>query len=285
MISVKKAFNQKKARILEPVILGVSANILINFLFNPTSPDFLLKEFIVAIIFAFIITELNRFIYLKIENTIDWKSSFKSKLVLNFFTVSTLLIIILNTIGNLYIWLSGDSFHSLEELLLINLIVLSIVLILSLTRWCMFLHNKWVLTQKDLTNNKKENLNLKQLIHKSSKKIKLSKRNSIFMVEAANIKLAILEYGNIKIYDNKDILGVFEGSLANLESQLPKAFFFKVSRQVIIHREEVKKMSPSNYGKIELELHNKSAKNPFVMISRLKASKFRQWYYSNSSID
>ncbi|WP_298753957.1 LytTR family transcriptional regulator DNA-binding domain-containing protein [uncultured Psychroserpens sp.] len=277
----KKTFNLKKSRILEPLILGILANILINLCFNPKHPDFIFKEFLVAIVFATIITELTRYVSNKLDKKLNWSSNFKLHLLLNFIVLSALLLLIINGIGNLYIYFSGDTFHTLDETLLINLIVLSIVLISSLIKWCFFLYNKWVLINKKLNNNLNENLKLKSLIVKSSKEIELVKGNFIIHAPVSKIRYAIIESGVINVYNTNKKLGSFNGSLTYLESQLPECDFFKLSRHLITHKEGIKKIRSSTYGKIEIELNNELIDHTIVTVSRLKAAKFRQWYSSS----
>ncbi|MEM9647195.1 MAG: hypothetical protein AAF969_01860, partial [Bacteroidota bacterium] len=59
-------------RFAEPLLLGCFANILVNFIFKPNNPDFILQEFITAIAFSILFTEINRFIDGKLELRIPW---------------------------------------------------------------------------------------------------------------------------------------------------------------------------------------------------------------------
>ncbi len=281
MILTKGLFYRINSRVLEPLMLGVLSNILINICFNPKHPDFIFKEFLVAIFFATIITELTRYASNKLDKKLNWSSNFKLRLFLNFIVLSALLFLIVNGFGNLYIWLSGDTFHSIDETLLINLIVLSIVLISSLIKWCFFLYNKWVLVNKNLINNLNENQKLKSYIDKSSKEIELVKGNFISHMPISKIRYAIIESGIINVYDANKRLGAFNGSLTYLESKLPEYNFFKLSRHIITHKEGIKRIMSSTYGKIEIELNNELINHTVITVSRLKASKFRKWYSSS----
>ena len=65
-------------RLLEPLILGVLANFIINYIFNPSNPDSSLEEYVAAIFFSLLITELNHFIDQKLESKYNWTMDFMS---------------------------------------------------------------------------------------------------------------------------------------------------------------------------------------------------------------
>ncbi len=66
-------------RIIEPIILGSAANIVVNYIFDPKNPDFVLNEFFVAFLFAFIVTEVNRKISMTLEDRFSWTHHFSKR--------------------------------------------------------------------------------------------------------------------------------------------------------------------------------------------------------------
>lgn len=77
----------------------------------------------------------------------------------------------------------------------------------------------------------------------------------------------------IKTFDGEEYQ--IDINLNELEKQLSPVYFFRVNRQFIIHYPSIKHVFNWFDGKLKLELHPPTHED--VMISRLRASAFKQW--------
>lgn len=267
-------------RILEPILLGSIANIVINFIFNPASPDFILKEFLIAIVFATILTEINRFIDLRLERKHSWAKNLGKRFFyqLTYLTVS--LIVVINVIGNIYIWLIGDGFYSLRELLIINLCVFVVALLLTFFKWSVHFYKNWINAEHNLTDSTKELNKLKSEFEKGSNQIELQKGNGLLQLNAEDINFVKSDLGVVWVYYDHS-KAVFNGPLLGLMEMLPNHLFFHATRNTIIRQEMILSISPSTYGKIDLKLKDMVDGNCSITISRLKAASFRKWRNSS----
>jgi len=270
-------------RIIEPILLGSLVNIIINYIFNPENPDFMLNEFIVAWLFAVPITELNHKIDIWLEKKANWSSNFKKRFVYHLAYLSLTLFIILNVIGNIYIWIIGDSFHTWEELLLINSITFLIAIILTLINWTSHFYSNWIETENKLHISSEKFDELKSKLPPEPQLIELLKGHDLYKIDISEVQLARSEFGTIWIYFGNKNKGVFNGTLNKLEKILPKRLFFRAARNIIIHRESILALSKSTYGKIDLKIKENIINDEYITVSRPKASTFRKWYNSNST--
>jgi hypothetical protein len=270
-------------RIIEPFILGSIANIAINFFFNPGNPDFLLEEFFVAFIFALVITEINRAIDSYLERKINWVRNFRKRFVLHLIYLSLSLLFVVNFFGNIYIWISGDSFHSWDELIIINSLTLFFALLLTFVKWLLHFYKNWKKASTDLNNSVKEFNELKHNLKVTSRKIELIKGNSFLNINVTQIKFIKGEHSIVWVYFD-DKKAIFKGTLNALFKLLPQSLFFQANRNIIIHRESILSLTPSTYGKIHLKT-KKDLDEDVITVSRPKASSFRTWYYSNSTVN
>lgn len=81
------------------------------------------------------------------------------------------------------------------------------------------------------------------------------------------------DFNFVRTTGNEDLL--VSGTLDEIEQQLDGRLFFRVNRQMIVHRNTCKSYSHIEHGKLSLVLAP-LFKDP-VIISQLKAKKFRDW--------
>lgn len=270
-------------RITEPILLGCIANIVINFVFKPERPDFILEEFVTAIAFAVLVTEINRIIDRRLEVRVKWTTSAGKRFLyqLGFLTLS--LIVILNGIGNLYIWIIGDDFYSLEELLTINLSVFVVALLLTLMKWAMHFYRNWKTAEVELDQSKAFLGQLKEEMAKEGQQLKLQKGNEVLRIRITEVTLAETKLGVLWVHYG-ETKAVFPGTLDHLMEQLPKTLYFKATRNIILHKESIASIASSSYGKIDVFLRHPSYQEQ-ITVSRLKAAAFRKWYHSSSVLN
>ncbi|WP_298901757.1 LytTR family transcriptional regulator DNA-binding domain-containing protein [uncultured Psychroserpens sp.] len=271
-------------RLLDPLLLGSFANLIINMLFNPSHPGnwLSMQEFVTAFIFCIPITEVNRFVGKKLEAKYNWNNEAKKRFFFQLLYLTLILVFIINVLGRVYHWYLADEFYTNEEILIINLVVFIIALILVIIKWAVQFYNKWVFSEWNL---KKVNIKLDELLSKpelTARSIKLKKRNRDYLANIDDIRIAKSEFGIIKIHMENGEIFIFQGTLRKLASLLPEHFFFPVTRNIIIHFDKVASMSSSTYGKISVKIKKHDSTEEEIIVSRLKASKFRKWYNSSS---
>lgn len=267
-------------RILEPILLGSFGNIIINIVFNPGNPSgwWSKTEFVVAIIFCVPITEINRLVEKKLEDRYgkdrSYKLFFYQLLILSFS-----ILIILNVLGRAYHWLMYDDFYEWGEILVINLIVFMLSSFLVTFRWAYKFYRRLKVTESNLDESQHEIEKLASKVNHSDQIIILTKLQGDFSVKAQNIRIAIIEYGSVKVFDMENIFYGYQGTLTELSTLLPDSLFFQVTRNVIVHRKTIQSIASLPYGKIQLKIHDFGSKITEATVSRPKASSFRKWYH------
>jgi len=247
-------------RIMEPILLGSVANILINYIFNPAHPDFILKEFVV-----------------KLEHKHPWTQHFGKRFFYQLLYLLSVLLLVLNVVGNLYIWWIADDFYSIKELLIINVSVFAISLLLTFLQWFVQFYKNWKHAEFNFQNSHEELSKLKLDLEKESNYIEFQKYNGIVKVHVEDIKYAISELGIVWVF-YRDSKAVFNATLDKLLEYLPKHYFFKANRNMIIRKDIILSVTNSTYGKIDVLYKIGNNQNEKITISRLKASTFRKWY-------
>ena len=268
---------------MQPVLLGTVANVLVNIIFDPAQPDFLWSEFLAAVLLAVPITELNRLIDVRLEKKYNWITSFTRRFVyhLAFLLLSTLLI--LNGVGNLYIFLRGEDFYAWNELITINVVAFAVSLLLTFFTWMAFYYQRWKLAESSLHQSKDQLDEIKSRMDREARSITLYKGNKQFRLPAQEIRQAKSQLGIVRVWLADGGQGIFQGTLTELLGLLPQQLFFPAGRNMIIHRDTIQSVSSSSYGKIALEIDPYDSPDSRLTISRQKASAFRKWYNSAST--
>ena len=274
-------------RISEPILLGFFSNLIVNIVFNPTEPNkwWSRQEIIVAIIFCTLITESNRFVEKKLETKYQWNVDTKKRFLFQLFYVSLILLFLVNVLGRIYHWLIGDEFYLLNEIIIINLIIFIITFFLVVFKWTSFFYKKWKTSEINLQENKVKIEKLSSNIKQANASIKVRKKNSDYFVKAENVRIVLSELGVVKVFTNTNESYTFNGTLNKISSLLPENLFFPVTRNSIVHHQQIISLTPSTYGKIEVKIKNNHSKESVITVSRLKAAAFRKWYHSTSSIN
>lgn len=273
-------------RVLEPLLLGFVSNLAVNIIFNPSAPSkwWSIEELIVAILFCTLITEANRFVEKKIESKYNWRTGAKKRFFYQLLNVAIILIFLVNVIGRIYHWLIDDEFYMLSEVIIINLIVFIITFFLVIFKWTSHFYKEWKTSQINLekTNVKFEKLASK--LQQTNESIKLRKKNSDHIVNAKDLRVIKSDFGVVKVFMINKEWYIFQGTLSKITSLLPENLFFPVTRNMIVHFEQIISLTSSTYGKIQVKLKDTNSTEIDITVSRLKASAFRKWYHSTSSI-
>lgn len=269
-------------RILEPIFLGCTTNVVVSFIFKPYSVKFSFDEFVVACLLSVPITELNRYIDHRLEKKIRWTEQPLKRFVTHLLLISFWLVALLNTLGSAYMWATQKGFFSWRELVIINGVTLCLAILLTLIKWGIHFYSNWTQAETKASVSERIAEELKRKLAQTTSVIDVQKGTTKSKVEVQAIRIAKIELGIVRIYTNTQDGAIFPGSLSELITQLPNHLFFQVSRDAILHRDAIKSVSSSTFGKIQLAV-KEGNHNSTLTVSRPKAAAFRRWYNSNSA--
>lgn len=269
-------------RILEPILLGSASNIMVNVLFNPHHFQLIDDEFIIAWVLSVPITELNRYIDRQLEIRINWISQPLKRFALHLLLISLCLLISLNVLGNAYLWITQKGFFSWAEAGIINFVTFCLCIILTFANWSIHFYFRWIRAETIVLELAPlaQNHNLK--VEKPAQPIEIQQGNVRIKIAPQNIRIAKIEFGAVRVYTSDEGWGYFAGTLSQLKNLLLNDTFFQITRDAIVHRDLVKSISPSTFGKIQLTLKEINGKSSNYTVSRPKAAAFRKWYNSTS---
>lgn len=275
---------QKTWRTLSPILLGSGVNCIVNFIFDPKHPDFILSEFVIAIILAAIVLETNHLIQKHLSSRYSWITNFRARFFHHFLYLTIALLFILNGLGHLYHWIIYRDLFSSNELIIINLATFFCSFIIISINWGSEFLQKWKQSEheKQLLNKQLKETNTQRDQKYTSIKVQQGKQQVLLPIK--QIRLAWFNSGLCFIYTVQHQRYLFNGSLNQLEEVFSNQVFFRITRNSLIHIHQIERMQSGSHGKIELHISEiPTAPNSFT-ISRLKAAKFRAWYKSSSSI-
>lgn len=266
-------------RILQPIILGCTANIIVNYVFSPENPAFLWSEFLAAILFSLLITELNFHIGRRLEKKYSWTQSFKKRFLYHLGLLTICVLFVLNGIGNVYMWLFYSGLYTLNELLVINFVLFVVLLIITFLDWGTSFYRSWAKTEKDLEKSQVELEQLSTSLKNADREVILHQGKKQIKVPIKQILIAKSEHGIVRVSFD-DGHAIYQHSLQHLIEDLPEALFFQVARNAVLRREMITSISSSTFGKIRIETKEF---NDSIIVSRQKAAAFRKWYHSDST--
>lgn len=270
------------SRILEPILLGSMANVIVNHLFNPDALAFVPSEFMVACMLALPITELNRYINNRLDKKMGWLENPRKRLLTHFAWLALSLLFVLNSVGNGYMWVMQHGTFSWKQLLIINLVTLSVALCLTFIKWGIHFYSHWAQAERTVKALAKTTDDLRLKMTQPLQHIDVQKGTARIRMEIQEILMAKIESGTVRLYTTKGDWGIFPGTLSQLASKLPDVLFFQVSRDAILRREAIRSVSVSSFGKILLTTKESPGEPDSFTVSRPKAAAFRKWYNSNS---
>ena len=270
-------------RILQPILLGTISNVLVNYVFDPDNPDFLFDEFLVAILLSIPLTELNHLIDARLERKFSWIESFGKRLILHLFLLFLSTLLALNVVGNLYVFLKGDSFYTWEETIIINVISFIVAVFLTGFSWMSFYYQRWRIAELNLNQSKKQLFDVESKLKRTSTSILIFKGQKKFVVHAKEIRQATVKHGIVRILSKSNGSCVYQGTLTELQKLLPTHLFFLAGRNMIIHRDIIRSVSSSSFGKVDIEIEGDGDSPATITVSRQKASAFRKWFNTTST--
>lgn len=179
-------------------------------------------------------------------------------------------------------FLTDKGYFSIKEILIINIVTLCLAILLTLIKWVRHFYSYWIQAETKAIASEQIADELKLKLTQTAKLIEVQKGTSKSKIEIQNIRMAKIELGIVRVFSNVGDVAIYNGTLSELNDQLPAHLFFQVSRDAILHRETIKSITSSTFGKIELTI--KEGNQTFTAtVSRPKAALFRKWYNSMSA--
>jgi len=114
---------------------------------------------------------------------------------------------------------------------------------------------------------------LKEKIYR--KRILLTVFDGFKTITVDDINFVYSENKSTRIVLNNNKEEIVDYTLDNLEEEFDPVYFFRANRQFIVHVNSIEKITNSFNGKLKVEL--KEHKNKEVLISKEKATKFKEW--------
>lgn len=127
---------------------------------------------------------------------------------------------------------------------------------------------------------------LYQLHYKNSKSKKISFTSSgkTHFIYYSEILLFFSEHKIVYLIQNNGKQIVTDFTLKELEEKLDKNFFFRVNRQVIIHRNAILSYQSIENGKLVVQIKDSLSFNKkTILVSRYKKKSFKIWLNENST--
>jgi hypothetical protein len=108
--------------------------------------------------------------------------------------------------------------------------------------------------------------------------IPVKKGNKSLLIHFEEILYFVVDRDYVQLMDNSKQRYLMDLSLDKIEKKVPASDFFRINRQVLIHRQVIKGFKRIENGKLMLELDKDEDPSLDLTISRTKAPSFRAWF-------
>lgn len=261
------------------LLLGIVANSLINAVFDYKYQrpliSFSLEEYFNALIGAFVFLKGTRWIARVLDKRMDWSTGVGKRLATQLLLQLAYIIISVNALVISITYFIYGGFYSFEDLMLINVSVVSVTFFFSSIDTGIYFYNNWKQGSNTLQTTSEDG--------GYEKPIQISLGKVRHLVPQSDIQCAVSHSGSVVIITNEERKLVYTESLDALMKNLDPSRFFRANRQTILHHGLVKSIKPLNHGKIEASLKQVNGQADAIVISRAKASEFRKWLKSQSA--
>lgn len=106
--------------------------------------------------------------------------------------------------------------------------------------------------------------------------------NKNLLVKFPEIVYVKVDGDYVQLADLSNNKYYLDSSLDKIEKMLPDLDFFRINRQILVHRQLVKGFKRIENGKLEVQLEIEDSSLPDLTISRTKAPTFRAWFMPKS---
>ncbi|ELR69007.1 putative two-component response regulator [Fulvivirga imtechensis AK7] len=132
----------------------------------------------------------------------------------------------------------------------------------------LYYYNEW--QRSELKRKEEQRIKYEGFMVKSGKRdVKISFKALVGFYVDGDYTIAV---------DNEGRKYYLDDSLDKIEQKLPTAFFFRLNRQYILHRQQVSGYARAENGKLRVLLHSNEHFPPDIAVSRTKAPQFKNWF-------
>lgn len=104
------------------------------------------------------------------------------------------------------------------------------------------------------------------------------KSDKFIPLEVDSIMLIYISEGVVKAIDNENNQYVFSQTLDELTEMLNPRLFFRVNRQFLVSKKAIRDVSIWFNGRLVLNLKNKDLIDEKIIVSKARASDFKEWF-------
>jgi len=237
----------------------------------------------VSILVTFLIWELNRFFILRFDRRYSWVEQTLPRALVQGFTcfgISGLLVLMISFVYNTYL-VERHALFNIDIVFMTDIpmawMFLLVMHLLYTGMWLREYHLRVVAGLEE------KNDKLKEEIESSSEPVaNRALRNLLVNQGKAQVPLSLSEIAYLSVAGDLCVIRNLAGqsftidqSLEQLEELLPKAEFFRLNRQIIAHRQAIRKVESDGSGRLLLQLNPTFSEE--VSVSRKKAGGFKDW--------
>lgn len=272
MTFVKKVFQWRWISIL---LLAIISNTLINaildFKYQRPLVSFSYEEYLNALLSSVILLEGTRWISKKINDKLPWEKGVTRRLLTQLGLQLLFIIVLTNILVISITLLVGGGFYTFDDLMIINLSVVSVTFFFSIIDVGIYFFYHW------------QTLKAQPRVENKVKPIKISLGKVQYLIPQNDIRCVFFESRSVFVLTKEGRKLVYTRSLDVLMKQLDPSQFFKANRQNILSHSVVKAIKPLPHGKIEVNLAPHVGQPDAIIVSRPRAANFRKWIKSQTA--
>lgn len=237
----------------------------------------------VSILVTFLIWELNRFFIIRFDRRYSWVEQTLPRALVQGFTcfgVSGLLVLMISFVYNTYL-VERHALFNIDIVFMTDIpmawMFLLVMHLLYTGMWFRAYHLRVVAGLEE------KNARLQKETESSSGPVANRALRSLLVNQGkAQVPLSLSEIAYLSVAGDLCVIRNLAGqsftidqSLEQLEELLPKTEFFRLNRQIIAHRQAVRKVESDGSGRLLLQLNPTFSEE--VSVSRKKAGGFKEW--------
>lgn len=237
----------------------------------------------VSTLVTFLIWELNRFFIIRFDRRYSWiEQTLPRALVQGFtcFGISGLMVLMISFLYNTYL-VERHPLFNIDIVFMTDVpmawMFLLVMHLIYTGMWLREYHFKIVAQLEEKITDK-----LQEQEGETALPINRTLRSLLVNQGKAQVPLNLSDLAYLSVAGDLCVIRNLTGqsftidqSLEQLEDLLPKAEFFRLNRQIIAHRQAIRKVESDGAGRLLLQLN--PAFSEEVSVSRKKAGTFKEW--------
>lgn len=235
----------------------------------------------VATLVTFLIWELNRFFILRFDRRYSWvEQTLPRALVQGFscFGISGLLVLMISFVYNTYL-VERHALFNIDIVFMTDIpmawMFLLVMHLIYTGMWLREYHLRIVVQLEKRIENLEQEGGTELPVNRALRSLLVNQGR-------AQVPLNLSDISYLSIAGDLCVIRHVDGqsfttdqSLEHLEELLPKADFFRLNRQIIAHRQAIRKVESDGSGRLLLQLNPTFSEE--VSVSRKKAGGFKEW--------